>query len=194
MVRPSQWFELIWIVWLASWITASFWSGRAQKRVGTWETWTYRIVIIAGAILLAPWTARILSEAPIWRAGNHAIYALVGLMAAGLLFTWWARLHLGRLWSSAITRKENHRLIDTGPYGLVRHPIYTGIIAALLATAAIEATPAAIAGAVMAAAGLWLKARTEERFLTNELGAETYASYCRRVPMLVPFLRGRNAH
>ena len=81
-----------------------------------------------------------LGEKPAWQIGDYGAYALVGVMLVGLALTWWARMQLGRLWSSAITRKEEHRLVETGPYALVRHPIYTGIITALLATAAIEAT------------------------------------------------------
>jgi protein-S-isoprenylcysteine O-methyltransferase Ste14 len=110
-------------------------------------------------------------------------------MLIGLALTWWARIQLGRLWSSAITRKDEHRLVDTGPYALVRHPIYTGIIIALVATAATEATLMAALGAVLIAIGLWVKARAEERFLLAELGPDAYESYRRRVPMLLPFVR-----
>jgi protein-S-isoprenylcysteine O-methyltransferase Ste14 len=70
----------------------------------------------------------------------------------------------------------------------VRHPIYTGLIIALLATAATEATPVALLGALFIVLGLWVKARAEERFLSTELGPGTYESYRRRVSMLVPFL------
>ena len=100
-------------------------------------------------------------------------------------------MQLGRLWSSAITRKEEHRLVETGPYSLVRHPIYTGIITALLATAAIEATLLALLGAVLIAIGFWVKACAEERFLIAELDPDAYESYRRRVPMLVPFVPHR---
>ena len=48
------------------------------------------------------------------------------------------RIHLGRLWSGTITLKQDHRIIDSGPYGLVRHPIYTGLILSILATAAAQ--------------------------------------------------------
>jgi protein-S-isoprenylcysteine O-methyltransferase Ste14 len=172
-------------------VAASFWSGRTAKRATTWETWAYRIAIFAGALLIAPWTAPTLGEKQIWRVGNTGAYALVGLMLAGLLLTWLARIHLGRLWSSAITRKEQHQVVDTGPYAYVRHPIYAGIITALIATAIIEATLVALVGALLIALGLWLKARAEERFLMDELGPDAYSSYCRRVPMLIPFLPGR---
>jgi protein-S-isoprenylcysteine O-methyltransferase Ste14 len=190
-MRPSAMLELIWIVWLASWIAASFWSGRTQRRVGTLETWTYRAAMIAGGILLVPWTAWALAEKPLWEVGYQGAYILAGVMLAGLLFTWWARIYLGRLWSSAITRKEDHRIVDTGPYALVRHPIYTGLILALLATGAAEGSVTALIGVALIIFGVWLKARSEERFLRAELGADAYASYCRRVPMLVPFLPHR---
>jgi len=170
---------------------ASLWSGRTEKRAATRETWIYRFIIFAGAILIAPWTAQALGERSIWQVGYYGAYPIIGVMMMGLALTWWARIHLGRLWSSAITRKEKHRLVDTGPYGFVRHPIYTGLIIALLATAVTEATPVALLGAVLIALGLWVKARAEERFLLSELGPEVYESYRRRVPMLVPFLPHR---
>lgn len=186
--RPSATLELIWIVWLLSWVAASFWSGRTQRRVGTVETWSYRAAMIAGGILLVPWPPWVLAQKPLWDVGNGGAYALAAVMVAGLSFTWWARIHLGRLWSSAITRKEDHRIVDSGPYGVVRHPIYTGIIVGLLATAAAEATVAALIGTALIIFGLWLKARSEERFLMVELGPDAYGPYCRRVPMLIPFL------
>jgi protein-S-isoprenylcysteine O-methyltransferase Ste14 len=190
-IDPRATLYLIWIIWLISWVAASFWSGRTQQRVGTLQSWTYRAAMIAGGILLVPWTERVLGEKRLWDVGAAGAYALAGLMLAGLAFTWWGRVHLGRLWSSAITRKEGHRIIDDGPYGLVRHPIYTGLIVGLVATAAAEGRITALIGAALIIFGLWLKARTEERFLMVELGAADYAAYCRRVPMLLPFLPRR---
>jgi hypothetical protein len=69
-----------------------------------------------------------------------------------------------------------------------RHSCRWGLITALLATSAAEATVTAILGAALIAFGLWLKARSKERFLAAELGSDAYGSYCRRVPMLIPFL------
>jgi protein-S-isoprenylcysteine O-methyltransferase Ste14 len=126
----------------------------------------------------------------LWHVGYDGAYTLAGLTLVGILFAWWARIHLGRLWSGTITRKENHHVVDSGPYALVRHPIYTGLIAAIAATAAAQATVTGLLGAALIAFGLWLKARVEEDFLTVELGADAYGAYRRRVPMLVPFLPG----
>jgi protein-S-isoprenylcysteine O-methyltransferase Ste14 len=193
-LRPSALLELIWIVWLASWVAASFWSGRTQRRIGTVETWTYRAAMIVGGILLVPWTTPVLGEKPLWEVDYRGAYVLAGVMAVGLLFTWSARIYLGKLWSSAITRKEGHRIVDTGPYALVRHPIYSGLILALIATAVAEGRVTGLIGAALVIFGLWLKGRSEERFLTVELGADAYASYCSRVPMLVPFLPRRGVN
>jgi protein-S-isoprenylcysteine O-methyltransferase Ste14 len=188
---PTQLLALIWIAWLISWVVASFWSGRTQKHVMTWDSQAYRIPILAGGILFTPWLAQALGEEPLWNLGDGGTYVVAGLTLAGISFTWWARIHLGRFWSNAITRKEGHRVIDTGPYGFVRHPIYTGLIAGMLATGVAVGTLTAMLGAVLISLGMWQKARMEEGFLTHELGADEYGSYCRRVPMLVPFLPSR---
>jgi protein-S-isoprenylcysteine O-methyltransferase Ste14 len=188
---PTELLALIWIAWLASWVVASFWSGRTQKQVMTWESLTYRIPILAGGILFTPWASQVFGARQLWRLSDLSTYGLAGLTLAGIAFTWLARIHLGRFWSNAITRKEGHRVIDTGPYGLVRHPIYTGLIAGMLATGVAVGTVTAMLGAVLISLGMWQKARMEEGFLTNELGADAYGPYCRRVPMLVPFLPPR---
>jgi protein-S-isoprenylcysteine O-methyltransferase Ste14 len=188
LIKPNEAFAVIWIGWLLSWMTASFWSSRTEKRVATRETWIYRAAIFTGGGLMTPWVAQVIGESRICEVRDDVAYGLIAVMLLGLLVTWLARIHLGRLWSSAITRKERHRVVDTGPYAFVRHPIYTGIITALVATAAVEATLAALVGATLICSGLWLKARAEERFLMIELGPDDYRSYCRRVPMLIPFL------
>jgi protein-S-isoprenylcysteine O-methyltransferase Ste14 len=186
---PTQLLALIWLAWVASWVLASFWSGRTRKHVLTLQALRYRLPILIGAILFLPGTARALGETPLWQLGHAGVYLLAAVTLAGISFTWWGRIHLGRFWSNAITHKEGHRVIDTGPYGLVRHPIYTGLITGMLATGIAIGTATAILGALFISFGMWQKARMEEGFLTTELGADAYGSYCRRVPMIVPFLR-----
>lgn len=183
----NQIFQLVWIGWAVSWLTASFWSARTQSQVSLTETWTYRAALIAGAIVLAPWSAWVLGESPLWTIGFYGGASLLIAMLAGLFVTWWARIYLGRFWSGVITRKEHHTLVDTGPYAFTRHPIYTGLVTALLATGVAEATIAALLGAGIMTFGFWLKARAEEQFLLFELGPDVYRAYCRRVPMLIPF-------
>jgi protein-S-isoprenylcysteine O-methyltransferase Ste14 len=187
VIRPAFWFAVIWLGWVISWIAAAFWSDRNENRLFTRDVLAYRILIAIGIILSLHSTARLLGARRLWHVGYAGAFLLLGLTLAGILFAWWARIHLGRLWSSGVTRKKDHHVVDTGPYRFVRHPIYTGLLAAALTTTIAQATPTAIAGWLVILCGLWLKARTEERFLTVELEPEAYASYRRRVPMLLPF-------
>lgn len=185
---PTKLLAFIWLAWVISWVAASFWSGRTKSHVRTRNSWVYRLPILLGAILLSPWGTGMLGDKPLYEPGNAGTYLLAIVVLLGISFTWWARIHLGRFWSNAITRKEDHSIIESGPYGLVRHPIYTGLILAILATGVAVATAASLLGALLIAFGQWQKARMEERFLSAELGAEAYRSYSRRVPMIVPFV------
>ncbi len=187
-MRPSLLFSLIWHAWAISWIVAAWWSAPTEKQVVTREALLYRALILLGALLLYDRTGSLLGGRRLWHVGYDGAYALAAATLLGIGFAWWARLHLGRLWSGTVTRKEGHRVIDTGPYALVRHPIYTGLIFAIVATAVTEATAVACAGAALIMAGLRLKAGIEERFLAAELGGHDYEAYRRRVPMLIPSL------
>lgn len=122
---------------------------------------------------------------------THAViaWACVPLVVLGFAFTWWARIHLGRLWSATVTRKPGHHVVDSGPYAIVRHPIYTGIIVAGLGTALVRGYVASFVGMPLIALGFYLKGRLEEDFLRSEIGAESYDEYARRVPMLIPHPR-----
>ncbi len=186
---PTKLLSLIWLAWVVSWVVASVWSGRTKTHVRTMDSWVYRLPILVGAILLMPFTARVVGAEQLYNPGTVGTYGLAVVTLLGISFTWWARIHLGRFWSNAITHKEDHRIIDTGPYGMVRHPIYTGLIIAILATGIAVATWTALLGALFISFGEWQKARMEEGFLSAELGHEAYRAYSRRVPMIVPFLR-----
>lgn len=188
-MSPALLFAAVWILWAVSWLAAATWSARTERRVAATSpaVWSYRALLGIAAVLISHRTSEALHAGKLWHVGYTGAYVLVALAVVGFGFTWWARLHLGRLWSGAVTRKEGHHIIDTGPYALVRHPIYTGLLLAVTATAAAVATWPALLGIVFAIAGLWRKALLEERFLGEELGADAYASYKARVPMLLPF-------
>ncbi len=136
---PEIAIAAVWLLWLASWIVAALWADPAAKRPARGSQASYRIAVALGAVLLMDPFDRY-GGARIWSLNAGIDWLLVAAAVLGLLFAWWARLHLGRLWSSSVTRKAEHRVIDTGPYGIVRHPIYTGIIAAVFATAILKAT------------------------------------------------------
>ena len=104
----------------------------------------------------------------------------------GLLFTVWGRIHLGRYWSGMVTLKEGHRLIRTGPYALVRHPLYTGFLRGGAGSALAARTVDAAIGFALLLAAYLVKLRREETLLTREFGDE-YLRFKREVPALVPF-------
>jgi protein-S-isoprenylcysteine O-methyltransferase Ste14 len=81
--------------------------------------------------------------------------------------------------------------VDAGPYRLVRHPIYTGFIVMDVGLALLCGSALAFAGVAMMTVGLWIKARIEEQFLSEQLGAAAYSGYKARTPMLVPRLTWR---
>ena len=189
-LTPETAIRALWFIWCTAWMAAAVWSDRSVKRPGTRYQLLYRAFVAIGAVLLFGIRRRpVDGELLLWRTSGPVAWLMVALTFLGLLFTWWARLHLGRLWSSNVARKADHHVVDTGPYGMVRHPIYTGIILASIATAALRGTVAAWLGVGVMTLGWYIKARLEEGFLREQLGAEEYASYARRVPMLVPFTR-----
>ena len=187
-MSPSSAILWVWAIWVLSWLIAASWSNRTEARPQLRSELVYRIVTVVGMLLLFAARRPVGNEPVLWETPLEVRWCLVGLAAVGFAFCWWARIHLGRMWSSSVTRKTDHHIINTGPYSLVRHPIYTGIIVAAAATAALEARPLAFAGLVLVIIGFWIKARLEERFLRNELGAEVYDAYARRTGMLFPGL------
>jgi protein-S-isoprenylcysteine O-methyltransferase Ste14 len=137
-------------------------------------------ILVADRLPVAPLNERLFPWTP-W-----VFWAAAAATAAGLLFTAWARVHLGRNWSATVTLKQQHELITTGPYAIVRHPIYTGLLAAFIGSAAALGEWRGLLAVVLALAAFWRKLQVEELWMTERFG-EQYAAYAQRVPALVPF-------
>ena len=190
-MTPANAIYALWFAWLVSWTIAMLWSDRTEKRDALPAEFLFRVLFYAGLILLLayPSTSSTHARTQLWSLRDPIKWVLVAPVAAGLLFAWWARIHLGRLWSDRVVRKAGHHVVDTGPYRLVRHPIYSGLILAALSTAVQKGTALALLGVVLVTLAFWIKARREERFLRAELGADAYESYARKTAMLAPFVR-----
>lgn len=132
------------------------------------------------AILAGPFLPPSLIGAPIYM-GLGIILTALGL---GIAIA--ARITLGRNWSAAVAIKEDHALIRSGLYRHVRHPIYSGILLALLGSAVALDRWRALLGFVLIFASLWLKSRHEERRLHQVL--PEYGAYARETAALIPFL------
>lgn len=187
LTNPERACYAVWICWAVSWVLAASWASRTESRASLAEQAPYRLLTLGGFFLLfAVQTRGHHRPLRLWTLPAGAGWVMVALCLIGFGFAWWARIYLGPLWSAFVTRKEDHHIVDTGPYGIVRHPIYTGIILAAIATATVKGTVYAIMGALLAVLGFWIKARLEESFLRDQLGAEVYDTYRHRVPMLLP--------
>ncbi len=109
------------------------------------------------------------------------------LTLAGIAVALWARFTIGRNWSGTVTLKEDHQLIRSGPYSVVRHPIYSGILLALLGTVIAIGEVRALIALAIATLTLRLKSATEESFMLEQFGSQ-YVEYKHRVKALIPYL------
>jgi protein-S-isoprenylcysteine O-methyltransferase Ste14 len=142
---------------------------------------------VACVLLFSRWARVGVLGARLLPASDGTAWAGLCLTAAGCAFAVWARACLGANWSATVTRKQNHELVRGGPYAVVRHPIYAGLLLAVLGTALALGEVRGLAALALAFVGWFTKARTEERFLAEEFG-DAYARYRREVKRLIPFV------
>jgi protein-S-isoprenylcysteine O-methyltransferase Ste14 len=180
----------MWCAWALYWWITSTDVKTTARREAALSRWAHLGPMAVGAwLLLAPGAAPWGLDARFLPAAGAPIGFAVGalLTAAGLLFAVWARRHLGRNWSATVTLKEGHELVTSGPYALVRHPIYTGLLLAFAGSALALGEWRGVVAILVVFAALWRKLRLEERWMRERFGP-AYASYSRRVKALVPFI------
>lgn len=187
-MTPSAAIVALWLVWLVTWVLAAGWSARVASHHDLGAESPSRVLTLAALIMFiaSGWPV---PAAHLWTTPTPIGWACFALALIGLIFTWAARLHLGPLWSNTSAPTEDHRIVDTGPYAIVRHPVYAGLLLAALATAAERGRLEAVAGALTLIAAVSLRAKLEERFLRRDLSDEAYAAYRARVPMLIPLAK-----
>jgi protein-S-isoprenylcysteine O-methyltransferase Ste14 len=115
------------------------------------------------------------------------VVAGLTIQAASMALYYWARQHLGRFWSGAITIKAEHQLIRTGPYRLLRHPMYTAVLGMFVGTVVVSWQIHALVGLALGIAVYLRKIRIEERTIREAFGAD-YESYRRKTWRLIPGL------
>ena len=177
-----------WGVFIVVWLLAALFTKRTAYRESRAQRLRYMFPIVIGCYLLfrayrlpyplnvhiIPYTSAILVAAAI-------------LCIGGVGFCFWARAVLGRNWSGSVTLKENHELIVRGPYRLVRHPIYTGLLAMVIATVVQQGHIGGIIGLILISVSLWIKSSHEEEVMRKQF-PDQYPAYRKRVKRIIPFI------
>lgn len=178
----------LWILWLGYWVLAARVTGKTRRRESFASRLThYGPLILGGLLLGVPGILGPEMERQLHGSTQFWIGIASALVATGLGFSAWARVWLGSNWSAEVTVKQDHELVHSGPYALVRHPIYTGVLLALIGTALWVDKWRALIGLVLIAAGFLRKIVIEERFMLDEFG-QAYEHYRAEVPALIPFV------
>ena len=117
------------------------------------------------------------------------LYFWIGLLItiSGLGFSVWARSKLGRNWSQEVTIKDDHQLITDGPYALVRHPIYTGLIFGFIGSSIALGEIRGLISDILVFVVLLYKLKLEDKWLMEQFG-DPYKRYCKKVAALIPFV------
>jgi protein-S-isoprenylcysteine O-methyltransferase Ste14 len=177
---------VLWVIWLIVWTAAAFFVKRTQHKEPLGAILYERVPVVMGFLLLVlpRWlplalTHRVISEGPALALGALA------LVMAGMLFAYWARVHLGRNWSGEVMVKVGHTLITSGPYRWVRHPIYGGMTLALVGTALATGAPYGFIGSALILFGFLIRLRLEEA-LMRETFPDEYDRYSRHTARLIP--------
>jgi protein-S-isoprenylcysteine O-methyltransferase Ste14 len=181
-----HWASFAWIAFLAYWIVSASKLKSIKRREPSAERIVYLAFMILTYLLMFNdrlnfgWLGRRF-VAPVPATGRLG----VAITMVGVAFAIWARWHLGENWSATVTVKQGHELIRTGPYGRIRHPIYTGMLLALSGTALALGEYRGLLSLALAVAGFYLKARKEERYLGQEFG-EGFREHIAQTGMFLP--------
>jgi protein-S-isoprenylcysteine O-methyltransferase Ste14 len=186
-------WRLAWLPWC---VFAAYWaiSLLKVKRTKAAEPATDRLQTIAAmAVAFELLLGNLLRVGPLklrfLPRASWIPWAGIGLTWLGTLIAIWARYSIGAYWSGRITLKEGHRLIRSGPYGYVRHPIYTGMLVAATGTALVVGEWRGVLAVAIILVAHSLKALREERMLMREFGQE-YEDYRRSTGFLIPRIFG----
>jgi protein-S-isoprenylcysteine O-methyltransferase Ste14 len=182
--KASQLAGWLWSLLMIVWAVLWFGMKRAKKLETPWEMAQHAVPIILGFWLLFEknwkgWNLKLLPDTP------AVLWVGLALTAVGVGTSIWARLTLGGNWSGVVTLKKDHELIRKGPYRWIRHPIYTGILVAVIGTAMIKGHLRGWIGFVIILGVFYFKARREERFLRQEFGS-CFEEHARRTGMFLP--------
>ena len=183
---PFRAVNALWIVLTVVWAIGALQASPSVRRQSAGSRVAYTLLLIIASLLM--W------RRPFGLAGARFVprtelvgWIGVGVATAGIAVAIAARVFLGRNWSGTVTVKKDHELIRRGPYAVVRHPIYSGILLGLMGTAIVVGEARELAGVALFAVAFRMKSLTEEQFMEEEFGGE-YREYKQRVRALIPLI------
>ena len=171
MLTPDMVVTLPWLVFLAYWLVAGLRVNRMERREPAGRM-VGRVLVMMGAYYLlfghdpdlGLLNLRFIPYSdPLYRLG-------AALTWLGVAFAIWARYHLAQFWSASVALREGHQLIRTGPYAYIRHPIYAGMLTAILGTALAEGRCRALVAFLAVLVAFIVKSKFEESLLASQFG------------------------
>lgn len=185
---PNWYVGAMWTALLIVWVTAAFATKRTEKSASHGSRLLELVLLVVAFILLfkresrfGPLALRVIPETETFE------WMGVAITAAGIGFAIWARFYLGSNWSAVASVKQDHSLVRSGPYSVVRHPIYTGLLAAVLGSAVVFGMVGCFVALPLALFAWHRKSLIEEGFMREQFGIE-YERYMRDVKALIPFV------
>ena len=179
-------FPAAWSIWCLYWFGAAFATKPARRSESLRSRLTHYVPLILAVMLLSSshFAGHVLDQRFLPRSAALFWIGAV-LLLGGLLFSVAARRHLGGNWSSRVTLKEGHTLTRSGPYRVVRHPIYTGILLAMAGNAIALGEWRGLVAVLLTLAAFLHKIQIEERYMLEQF-SEAYERYRREVAALIP--------
>jgi protein-S-isoprenylcysteine O-methyltransferase Ste14 len=184
----QHYINAVWILLGIYWAVEALRAKRTVRRQSTLSMALHLVTVCAAGLLVwDPDTAIGFLGHRLTSAAGWVQWVGLTLTVCGCAFTIWARACLGSNWSAIATVKQDHELISRGPYAWVRHPIYSGLLLALVGTAIALGEIRAFIGLGLAFIAFLLKSAAEEQLMREEFSDE-YARYSQRVRRLIPFI------
>jgi len=178
----------MWLCWAIYWWAVSRDVKTTARRESISSQLSHIVPVMIAVILVSP------TRFPVpvlgWRFlpfSPWQFWVGAALTLSGLLFTVWARVHIGKNWSGTVTVKQDHEMITSGPYSIVRHPIYTGLLLGFIGSALARGELRGIVAVALVFWALYRKLRIEESWMRDQFG-DAYREYSRRVSALIPFV------
>lgn len=182
----------LWAAFILCWLILARFNKKASRT--PWRAVLgLRLAVLAGVavfILLRrhgmTGVFRTINHAQTLHVGTAGQWLGVGLCLVGFGFAFWARIHIGRNWGMPMSLRQGHELVTSGPYSHVRHPIYSGLMLAMIGSALAVGVPWLLLF-VLYFTYFIVSARSEEKMMLAQF-PDAYPAYRRRTKMLIPFV------